>query len=99
MQFDISDLQFVRKMDCLCFVVHYFVSFLALQSSLRGRERADGFAFMSSRCLVTVNVLWLFLKVPWVCLQCLIVVFPDHTHLLKTSKYQEIELNASITSS
>ena len=27
------------------FVVHYFVSFLVLQSSLRGRERAGCFAF------------------------------------------------------
>ena len=35
-----------------------------------------------SWCLVTVNVLWLFLAVPWVCLQCVIVVFSDHTHLL-----------------
>ena len=33
-------------------------------------------------CLVTVYVLWLFLAVPWVGLQCVIVVFPDHTHLL-----------------
>ena len=34
------------------------------------------------RCSVTINVLWLFLMVPWVGLQYLIVVFPDHTHLL-----------------
>ena len=27
-------------------------------------------------------VVWLFLAVPWVCLQSVIVVFPDHTHLL-----------------
>ena len=27
-------------------------------------------------------VIWLFLAVPWVCLQYLIVVFPDHTHIL-----------------
>ena len=33
-------------------------------------------------CLVTVNVLWFFLTVLWVGLQCMIVVFPDHTHLL-----------------
>ena len=26
--------------------------------------------------------LWLFLIVPWIGLQCVIVVFPDHTHLL-----------------
>ena len=30
----------------------------------------------------TINVLWLFLTVPWVGLQYVIVVFPDHTHLL-----------------
>ena len=35
---------------------------------------------LSFGCLVTV--LWLFLTVPRVGLQCLIVVFPDHTHLL-----------------
>ena len=27
-------------------------------------------------------VVWLFLTVPWGCLQFVIVVFPDHTHLL-----------------
>ena len=32
-------------------------------------------------CLVTVNVLWLFLTVPWVGLQCVIVVFTDRTYL------------------
>ena len=31
---------------------------------------------------VYVIVLLLFLKVPWVVLQCVIVVFPDPTHLL-----------------
>ena len=31
---------------------------------------------------MTVGVLWLFLTVPWVGLQCVIVVIPDHTHLL-----------------
>ena len=36
---------------------------------------------LSYRCIVTVNVLWLFLTVPWVDLQYVIVVFPDHTHL------------------
>ena len=37
---------------------------------------------LSYRCYVTIYVLWLFLTVPWVGLQCVIVVFPDHTHLL-----------------
>ena len=34
----------------------------------------------SYRCIVTLCVLWLFLAVPWVDLQCMIVVFSDHTH-------------------
>ena len=37
---------------------------------------------LSYRCIVTINVLWLFLMVPWVGLLYVIVVFPDHTHLL-----------------
>ena len=35
---------------------------------------------LSYGCLVTVYVLWLFLTMPWVGLQCLLVVFPDYTH-------------------
>ena len=34
------------------------------------------------RCIVTINVLWLFLRVPRVGLQCVIVVFPNHTDFL-----------------
>ena len=30
----------------------------------------------------TELIVWLFLAVPWVCMQFVIVVFPDHTHLL-----------------
>ena len=38
------------------------------------------------------NVSWLFLAVPWVGMQCVIVVFPDHTHLLfQTLKPEELE--------
>ena len=33
-------------------------------------------------CLVTDSFLWPSLTVPWVGLQCVILVFPDHTHLL-----------------
>ena len=35
----------------------------------------------SYRCIVTINVLWLYLTVRWVGLQCVIVVFRDDTHL------------------
>ena len=33
-------------------------------------------------CVLTVCVLWLFLSVPWVGLQCVVEVFPDHTYFL-----------------
>ena len=33
---------------------------------------------LSSWCLMIV--VWLFFAVPWLCLQFVIVVFPDHTH-------------------
>ena len=31
-------------------------------------------------------VVWLFLAVPWDCLQFVIVVFPDHTHYFSNAK-------------
>ena len=46
---------------------------------LDGEERAGCFAFASSWHLVIV--LWLFLTVPWVCLQFVIGAFTDHTHI------------------
>ena len=36
---------------------------------------------LSYRCIVTINVLWLFLTMQKVCLQYVILVFPDQTHL------------------
>ena len=40
------------------------------------------FLLLSYGYLVTVNIIWLFLTVPWVGLKCAVVVFPDHTRLL-----------------
>ena len=37
---------------------------------------------LSYRCIVTINVLWLFLMVPWAGLHCVIVVFSEYTRLL-----------------
>ena len=63
----------------LFFDVRYFVSILVLQSSRWERELV-ALLSLSSWCLVIV--VWLFLMMPLVCLQVVIVVFPDHTHLL-----------------
>ena len=48
---------------------------------LKRKRKLVALLLLSNRCIVNVNVLWLFLTVPLVGLQCVIVVFPDHTHL------------------
>ena len=46
----------------------------------RERKLVD-LLLLSYRCIVTINVLWLFITEPWVGLQCVMLVFPDHSHL------------------
>ena len=41
-------------------------------------------------------VLWLFLSVPWVCLQFVIVIFPNHTHYFWVSFMQTAMALASL---
>ena len=45
-----------------------------------GKRELVALLGLSSWCLVMV--VWLFLAVPWACLLFVIVVFPNHTHLL-----------------
>ena len=47
---------------------------------LMGKRELVALLSLFSWCLVMV--VWLFLAVPSVCLLFVIVVFPDHTHLL-----------------
>ena len=47
---------------------------------LMAKRELVALLILSSWCLV-MDV-WLFLTVPWDCLQFVIVVFPGHTHLL-----------------
>ena len=49
---------------------------------LKRRRTQVALLLLSYRWIVTINVLWLFLTVPWIGLQCVIVVIPDHSHLL-----------------
>ena len=61
-----------------CFVMQYFVSFLVLQSSHCGREII---LFALFYCLLCV--MWMLSFIAFsVGLQCVIVSFPDHTHVL-----------------
>ena len=65
---------------CLCFVMYFCVHSSFAIILKRKRKLVVVLLLFSYRCLVTVNVRWLFLAVPCVGLQCVSVVFPDHTH-------------------
>ena len=49
---------------------------------LKRNRKLVALLLLSYRCIVTINVLGLFLTVPRIGLQYVIVVIPDHTHLL-----------------
>ena len=49
---------------------------------LKRKRKLVALLLLSYRCIVTINVRWLFLTVRWVGLQYVILVFPDHTHLI-----------------
>ena len=60
---------------CTLLYVHFSIAII-----LMGKRELIALLNLSSWCLVTVERL--FLTVPLGCLQFVIVVFPDHTHLL-----------------
>ena len=61
-----------------CFTLLYVHSSIAI--ILMGKRELVAVLGLSSCCLMMVEQL--FLAVPWGCLRFVIVVFPDHTHLL-----------------
>ena len=66
--------------DCsmfCCTLLYVHSSFAII---LMGKRELVALINLSSWRLVTV--VWLLLAVSWGCLQFVIVVFPDHTHLL-----------------
>ena len=67
---------YICSMFC-CILLYVHSSFATI---LMGKRELVALLSLSSWCLVIV--VWLFLAMPWVCLQFVIVVFPDHTHFL-----------------
>ena len=61
-----------------CILLYHVNSSIAI--ILKGKRELIALLNLSSWCLVMVERL--FLAVPRGCLQLVIVVFPDHTHLL-----------------
>ena len=68
----------VCKCLMFCCTLLYVHSSIAI--ILMGKRELVALLYLSYYCLVMVE--WLFLVVSWGCLQFVIVVFPDHTHLL-----------------
>ena len=66
-------------MPLFCYALLYVLSSFAI--ILKRKRELVALLLLSCGCLATLNVLLLFLTVPWVGLTCVIVVFPDHTHL------------------
>ena len=60
---------------CTLLYVHSSIAII-----LMGKRELVALLKLSSWCLVMVE--WLFLAVPWGCLRFVIVVLPDHAHLL-----------------
>ena len=60
---------------CTLLYVHSSIAII-----LMGKRELVALLNLSPLCLVMVE--WLTLAVPWGCLQFVIVVFPDYTHLL-----------------
>ena len=63
---------------CFCCTLPYVHSSIAI--ILMGKRELVALLNLSSWCLVVLERL--FLAVPWGCLRFVIVVFPNHTHLL-----------------
>ena len=80
---------------CTLLYVHFSIAII-----LMGKRELIALLNLSSWCLVMVERL--FLTVPRGCLQFVIVVFPDHTHLLfllnNVSKIFQQTTNADVIS-
>ena len=62
---------------------------------LKRKRKLVALLLLSYRCIVTIDILWLFLIVPWVGLQYVIVVFPDHTPYFLTGIVVEYSLKTT----
>ena len=75
-----------------CSTLHYVHSSFAI--ILMGKRVLVVLLSLSSWCLVMV--VWLFLAVPWVCLQLVIVIFPDHTPLLFFKPWHHLHMTIAV---
>ena len=80
------------KFCCTLLYVHSSIAIISM-----GERELVALLNLSSCCLVMVERL--FLAVPWGCLKFVMVVFPDHTHLLfSISNFYKIVTDINIDS-
>ena len=80
-------------MSLVCYALLCVHSSFAIILKRKGKLVA--LLLLSYICIVTINVQWLFLAASWVGLQCLIVVFSDHTCF--SSHHQESVFHKRLT--
>ena len=77
-------LYFPLFVGVLCLYLFYY-ALLCVHSSfaiiLKKKRKIVALLLLSYRCIVTISVMWPFSTMPWVELQCVIVIFPDHSYL------------------
>ena len=76
---------FVRVLSLFLFCYALLCVHSSIAIILNRKRKLIALLLLSYICIVTINVLWLFLTLRWVGLQYVIVVFPDHTHFKKFS--------------
>ena len=76
--------------NCSMFCCTLLCDHSSIAIILMGKRELVALLYLSSWCLVMVERL--FLAVQWGCLRFVIVVFPDHTHLLilQHSSYKHV---------
>ena len=77
---------FVRVLCLSLFCYELLCVHSSFEIILKRKRKLVALLLLPYRCIVALNVLWLFLTVPSVGMQYVIVVFPDHTRLLFSSK-------------
>ena len=95
-----SIMYFSLFVGVLCLSLFCYVLLCAHSSFaiiLKRKRKLIALILLSYRCIITINVLWLFLTVPWVGLQYVIVVFPDHTNFFTVSWFTTFSAIHQIT--
>ena len=73
---------------CLLFCNAFLCFYFSFAIILKRTRKLVALLLLSYGNVVTINVLWLFLTLPWVGLSYVIVVFPDHTPYLQIRAFE-----------